>query len=196
MKRLAVYDFDGTLMNSPEKEAGMQQWEKVKGEPYPYQGWWGRKESLDTSVFDIKPIPDVYNKFMSDINAPNTHVIILTARQEKLRPEVENILNLNDIHADELVMKKGRDDKGDIILKYVNNNPDLEYIVVYDDFAGGVEDKMKEFTKISDELKNRGIDYHVRKVVDGRVGAMLESTNILSFMINDEVLKFREDTKE
>ena len=32
MKRLAVYDFDGTLVDTPEEEAGKKQWEEVEGE--------------------------------------------------------------------------------------------------------------------------------------------------------------------
>jgi len=192
MKRLAIYDFDGTLINSPEKEEGIQQWERVKGEKYPYQGWWGRKESLDTEVFDIKPFPDILTKLNSDLKS-DTYVIILTSRMEKLRPELENVLKLNGINVHEVVMKRGAETKGDVILRYVANNPDLKYVVVYDDFADDNPDKIKEYTDIKDELVSKGIEYNVIRVVEGRVSNMLESTNILNFMIQDEVLKFRNE---
>ena len=192
MKRLVIYDFDGTLIDSPEKEEGMAQWAQVKGEPYPHVGWWGRKESLDTEVFDIKPFPDILAKLNSDLKS-DSHVIILTSRMEKLRPELENVLELNGINVHEVIMKRGAETKGDVILRYVANNPDLKYIVVYDDFADDDPKKIKEYTDIKDELESKGIEYNVIRVVDGRVSNMLESTNILNFMIQDEVLKFRNE---
>lgn len=191
MKRLAIYDFDGTLIDTPEEE-GKKQWEEAKGMPYPHQGWWGRKESLDTDVFEIKPFPDILSKLNSDLNS-NTHVIILTSRREKLRNEVENILNLNGIVVDDVILKRGNESKGDVILRIAKYNPDLEYVVVYDDFANDTPRKIKEFTDIKDELVSKGIEYNIIRVVDGRVSNMVESTNILNFMIQDEVLKFRNE---
>jgi hypothetical protein len=178
-------------MDTPSPEGGKEQWSQAKGIPYPHVGWWSRAESLDTEVFDIKPLPNILSKLNSDRNASDTHVIILTSRQEKLRPQIENVLALNNIGVDEIVMKKGRDDKGDVILKYVEANPDLENVVVYDDFAGGMEDKIREFTKIKDVLADKGIEYNVIRVVDGRISNMVESSNILKFMIQDEILKFK-----
>lgn len=191
-KRFCCYDFDGTLIDSPEKEEGIVQWEKIKGVPYPYQGWWGRKESLDTEVFDIKPFPNILSKLNSDLNS-NSHVIILTSRMEKLRPELENVLKVNGIQVDEVIMKRGAETKGDVILRIAKYNPDLEYVVAYDDFANDSPEKIKEYTDIKDELESNGIEYNVVRVVNGRVSNMMESTNILNFMIQDEVLKFRNE---
>ena len=53
MKRLAVFDFDGTLFDSPEQEDGMRIWSQKTGQQYPHKGWWGRRESLDSDIFDI-----------------------------------------------------------------------------------------------------------------------------------------------
>ena len=44
---LQVYDFDGTLVNTPVPEVGMAQYLEATGVPWPFQGWWGRKESLE-----------------------------------------------------------------------------------------------------------------------------------------------------
>jgi hypothetical protein len=117
MKRLTVFDFDATLINTFSPEEGKPMWEKFYGKPYPHKGWWGRKESLDTNVFDIKPFPNILSILRKDMADPDTTTIILTSRLEKLRPELENILKLNNINVDELITKKGREDKGDIILK-------------------------------------------------------------------------------
>jgi hypothetical protein len=133
MKRLAVFDFDGTLINSPEKESGKIEWSEKTGQPYPYQGWWGRPESLDLNVFDIKPFPSVLHQLKKEIVLPNTYVIILTSRMEKLRPQVEAVLNKNNIKVDRVDMKRAEGDKGKKVLRYVQQMPDLKVINVYED---------------------------------------------------------------
>ena len=35
MKRLCVFDFDGTLFDSPMPEIGIPMWEKYYNKPYP-----------------------------------------------------------------------------------------------------------------------------------------------------------------
>lgn len=185
MKRLAVYDFDGTLMDSPEPDIGKPMWEKFYGKPYPHKGWWGRKESLDTEAFDIKPFPNILAKLRDDMADPDTDTIILTSRMEKLRPELENILSLNGITVDELITKKGREDKGDVILKIENYNDDLVEIVVYDDFAGKMPHKVEEYTKIKNQLRD-DIQYHIFYVENGNT-VLMETTNIIMKMIQEEL---------
>jgi len=189
MKRLAVYDFDGTLIDSPEPEVGKKQWEEKKGEPYPHIGWWGRAESLDTDVFDIKPFPTILAKLKADMADPNTTTIILTSRMEKLRPQLENIMKLNGIVVDELITKRGREDKGDVILKIENYNQDLKEIVVYDDFAGKMPNKIAEYTKIKDKLSN-GVRYDIFYVENGST-QLMESTSAIFKMIHEEIHKLK-----
>jgi len=195
MKRLAIYDFDGTLIDSPEPLEGKPQWEEKKGTPYPYEGWWGRKESLDTDVFDIKPFPTILAKLQDDMADPDTSTIILTSRMEKLRPQLENILQLNGITVDELITKSGREDKGDVILRIENYNQDLEEIVVYDDFAGRKANKIAEYTKIKDKLSD-GVQYIINYVEDGNIRPLegegvvtFESTQKLLNIIQEEIKK-------
>lgn len=187
MKNLAIYDFDGTLMNTPEKEEGKEIWKEKTGEEYPHRGWWGRRESLNTNIFDIQPISTIHFKFKKDIVNPNTYVIILTSRLEKLRPEVENILDIHGIEPNELILKKGNETKGDVILGYTRKFPELEKIEVYDDFAGGMEHKIKEFTDIKDRLPEN-IEYDVY-YVDNNTGnyRLMESTNNILNLIREEL---------
>jgi len=189
MKRLAIYDFDGTLIDSPEPEVGKKQWEEKMGVPYPHKGWWGRKESLDTEVFDIKPFPSILAKLQDDMADPDTTTIILTSRMEKLRPQLENILRLNGITVDELITKRGNEDKGDVIMRISKYNADLQEIVAYDDFAGKMPNKIGEYTKIENELPEN-IQYHIFYVEDGRT-QLLESSNIIMKMIHEEIHKLK-----
>ena len=46
IEELHVYDFDGTLVDTPVPERGMAEFEEATGTPWPHRGWWGRAESL------------------------------------------------------------------------------------------------------------------------------------------------------
>ncbi len=131
--RLQVFDFDGTLANTFSPEEGKPMWEKYYNTPFKYQGWWGRPESLDLDVFDIKPFPKVLNTLNKDVSTPDTYVIVLTSRQEKLRPLVQVVLDKNNIHVDKLDMKSDQRTKGQKILDYITEFPELREINVYDD---------------------------------------------------------------
>ncbi len=133
IKRLCVMDFDDTLISSPTPDIGKPMWEKYYNKPYPYQGWWGRPESLDLEVFDIKPFPSVLSQLKKEQVTPNTYVMVLTSRMEKLRPQVEAVLNKNNIHVNKVEMKRAEGDKGIKLLRYVEQNPDLKVINVYED---------------------------------------------------------------
>jgi hypothetical protein len=133
IKRLAVFDFDGTLMDSPMPDTGKLQWEEKMGKPYPFSGWWGRPESLDMRVFDIKPFPSVLTQLKKEVVTPGTYVIVLTSRMEKLRPEVQAVLDENKIKVDKLDMKRAEGNKGVKVLRYVAEMPDLKVINVYED---------------------------------------------------------------
>lgn len=185
MKRLVIFDFDGTLIDSPQQEAGMQQWEQVKGQPYPHKGWWGRPESLDTNVFDIKAFPSIKKQLEQEKHAPDTDVIILTSRMEKLRPLVEEILKNNKIKVDDIILKRGGESKGDVIMNIVKYNPELKEILVYDDFMEKNAAKIAEYTDIQDDLP-QDIHYHLFFVDNGKI-SLLESTNILLKMIHEEI---------
>ena len=152
MKRLVAFDFDGTLINSPEKEEGMRIWNEQKGRDNPLKSWWAKPESLDTQIFDIKPFPNVLAQLRKEQSVPDTAVIILTSRVERLRPQLENILKLNNIVVDDVILKEGNEGKGDILLRIARYNPDLQEIVVYDDFMEKNEAKIAEYTKIKDLL--------------------------------------------
>ena len=46
-EELHVWDFDGTLVNTPVPDTGRAQYESETGLPWPHKGWWGRAESLE-----------------------------------------------------------------------------------------------------------------------------------------------------
>ena len=185
-KRLCVIDLDGCLLDTPHPETGKPEWEKHYNKKFPYTGWWGRKESLDTEVFNIKPFPNVLAQLNKENNTPDTRVIILTSRREKLRPEIENVLKLNGIVVDDVILKRGNEGKGDVILRIESYNQDLKEIVVYDDFMDKNPEKIAEYTKIEDQLPDDVI-YTLYFVDQGNI-SLFEGEGIVSFESTKKIL--------
>jgi beta-phosphoglucomutase-like phosphatase (HAD superfamily) len=150
IKRLVVFDFDGTLINSPLAGEGKEQWSEFYGIQYPYSGWWSKSESLDLNVFDIKPFEKILNIFKSEQLNNTTEVIIMTSRIYKLEYEIKNVLKINNISVNILDTLKTTSDKGERLLKHVENYPDLKEIVVYDDMVKNII----SFRDVKDRLPN------------------------------------------
>jgi hypothetical protein len=53
IKKIAVFDFDGTLIMTPTPDDGKLLYKMKTGNDWPHKGWWGQKDSLDTTIFDI-----------------------------------------------------------------------------------------------------------------------------------------------
>ena len=181
IKRLAAFDFDGTLIDSPEKEPGKIVWSQIMQRPYPYEGWWGRAESLDLNVFDIKPFPSVLNQLSKELSMPDTYVIILTSRMEKLRPQVEAVLKANNIHVHKVDMKRSEKTKGQKILDYIAHYPDLTEINVYEDRDTDIQSYESIRVMIPDT-----IDFNVYLASQGTL-KLLKPESKLSEIIKDEI---------
>jgi hypothetical protein len=98
--KLAVFDFDRTLIMTPLPETGRKIYQEKTGKEWPYQGWWGREESLDTTIFDMPSNPSVVADYQKEKDDPNTAVIMLTGRMTKLSDKVKAILDLNGLEFD------------------------------------------------------------------------------------------------
>ena len=76
---LHVFDFDQTLVNTPDVETGKQQWLRLHGSPWPHAGWWGRPESLDARLTSTPgPALGAYRDAVADSTAV---VVLLTGRR-------------------------------------------------------------------------------------------------------------------
>ena len=151
IKRIVSYDFDGTLCHTPGPEIGKKVWEEKTGTVFPYTGWWSKKETLDLDIFDIPVDGDVYMKYLEDMvrkeESGDTMVILATGRVEKLRKEVENVLNHHNLSFDLVALNTGGDTyhfKTRLFEMLINKfNPDefvmyddrQEHLVMFEDWA-------------------------------------------------------------
>lgn len=184
IKRLCAFDFDGTLINSPEKEWGKEMWSRITGQPYPHQGWWGRPESLDLNVFEIEAFPSVLNQLKEELAKPDSYVIILTSRMEKLRPQVEAVLKANNIHVHKVDMKRSEKSKGQKVLDYINKYPTLTEINVYDDRDSDIQSYESIRVMLPDN-----IEYNIYLASNGTL-KLLKPEGKLSEIVKEEIEKF------
>jgi hypothetical protein len=94
---LHIFDFDGTLFNTPEPEMGQIEYQMKTGRKFPSGYWWNKKESLDLRVFDISAGP-AYNDFwksVSKIETDNVCTMIMTGRSFSLCSNVLKILHVH-----------------------------------------------------------------------------------------------------
>ena len=127
--KLAIFDFDGTLVNTPLPDKGRIEYEKKTGQPWPHKGWWGQPDSLDTKVFDMPVIDSVISDYKTEKTNPNTLTILLTGRIKKLSTYVEKVLKEKGLSFDEYHYNNGGSTDAfkvkildDLIRKY----PDVE----------------------------------------------------------------------
>lgn len=185
MNKIVFYDFDGTLINTPEPETGKKQWEKKYKKMFPYLGWWSKKESLDLDVFDIKPFTHIKNRLNKDFKDPETYVVILTSRIDSLKNQLKKILDANDIEVDEISTRTKDRNKSVRIKDFLTKFPNVKSIEVYDDR----EVELVQLRKLKKSLKKDGIDFEINKVKEGKM-VINENKFKLITIINNELLNY------
>lgn len=184
IKKLSIYDFDGTLANTFTPEIGKPMWEKHYKKTFPYKGWWSKPESLDTEVYNIELFSSIESLIREDIANPATYVIILTSRLFKLRPQIEKILNIHGLNVDRIDMKKEEKSKGQKVLGYLEEFPNVIHVNVYDD---NYEREIKSFKSIRNQIPKH-IKFNIFHVNDGKLNLINEIYNIQN-IVHEEIRK-------
>ena len=105
--RLAIFDFDGTLIDTPLPEVGKVTYQEKTGNPWPHEGWWGRHESLDLEIFDMPTVDTVIADYEKQMAAEDTACVLLTGRMVKLTSHVMAILKAKNLPFDEYHLNRG-----------------------------------------------------------------------------------------
>ncbi len=162
--KVIFIDFDGCLMNTPEVDAGIDQWVETKKLPYPYpqRGWWSKPESLDMEVFDIQPFEAIYN-IVKNAEAHVT-LVMLTNRMKKLEDLVRKILDKHDVKFDHYSFKQYHNEtKGERIEKFLTYHPEYNEVEFYDDMQKYIDSALFLPEKMPD------IDFKFFLVKDGAI---------------------------
>ena len=79
--KLAIFDFDGTLVDTPLPETGKELYQEKTGKQWPHIGWWSKQESLDLQVFEMPTLDEVITDYERCFAEDGTAVVMLTGRR-------------------------------------------------------------------------------------------------------------------
>ena len=110
INKIIIFDFDGTLFHTPTDIEGKKIWLEKTGLVWPYTGWWGKAETLNTDIFYVPINQYVLSKYKEAKADPEAYVVLLTGRLQKvanMRKNVETILAQHGLEFDEVHLSWG-----------------------------------------------------------------------------------------
>jgi hypothetical protein len=134
--KIAIFDFDGTIADTPLQEEGIKVFEQKTGKKWPHKGWWSKHETLDTEIFDIPLIKSVKEAYDKVKDEDETLRVMLTGRLPFLSKKVEAILDGHGLEFDEHHYNTGgktEDSKMRTMESLLLKFPDVERIEIWDD---------------------------------------------------------------
>lgn len=152
--KLSIFDFDKTLVNTPEPEFGATEWEQKTGQKWK-GSWWENPNSLDTKIFDMSVNPSVISAYKKDRSNSNNLVIMMTGRKKVVEKEVMNILSMKGLKFDDHIFNDGGETL-DFKIREIKNalryNPNIREVEMWDDRTAHIP----SFQKMGDELVQKG----------------------------------------
>lgn len=134
--KLSVFDFDGTLVDTPLPEQGKKTYKEKTGQDWPHKGWWGQPLSLDMSIFDMPIIPMVKTAYDKEKREIGTALVMLTGRMSSLANKVKAVLNANKLVFDEYHFNRGGSTdvaKIKTLEILLREYPNVKFIEMWDD---------------------------------------------------------------
>lgn len=145
VKKVAVIDMDGTLIDTTGPQEGRQVWKQKTGTDFPHKGWWSKRETLDVNIFDNDLHEDIFAEYQRVKSEEGTFVILCTGRIIPLRRQVQDVLDKHNLEFDDVILngdkrfsvKGGENDtlnfKVRVLSSLSNRFPNLEEIEFWDD---------------------------------------------------------------
>lgn len=136
-KTIYSFDFDDTLVHTPEEIEGRKLWKLTTGLDWPHVGWWSKPESLNMEVFAPITIlnPWVYNKYLEALADENGHVVMVTGRIKSLEKEVNTVLDTFNLNFENKFFNWGGDTftfKCKVFKKLMSEHK-ADELIMYDD---------------------------------------------------------------
>jgi hypothetical protein len=156
--KIHIYDFDGTLFETPLPQHGIPLYERVTGRRFPVIGhWWATEHSLDCSVFDIEA-GQAYNDYFKSAASTDVITLMMTGRNMAIRNAVLNILNNHSMKFSYSIFKPDEFPSSTLVYKtraiqeLITRFENLEEIVMWEDrkeHATAFRDLNNKFTNSS-----------------------------------------------
>lgn len=156
--KLKIWDFDGTLIDTPLPENGKPLWLEATGKPWPHEGWWSKVESLDMDIFEMPTIPCVIEDYEKHTGQDGVFMVMLTGRRAKrpLEEATRKILDSKGLTFDRYYHNNGaatEDNKMWRIEELLSEFPTIKSLEMWDDR----DEHIPIFQKWGDQLVADGI---------------------------------------
>ena len=136
VKKIVIFDFDSTLVNTMNPDDGKRLWMEKKGEPFPKGSWWANIESLNTEVFDHPVNEWVREHYITHSAEENSVVFLVTGRIKRMEPGVLKILDTHNLTFKEVHCNPKSDTfpfKIGIYEQKIKDYPNATELIMYDD---------------------------------------------------------------
>lgn len=134
--KISVFDFDGTLVDTPLPDEGKIKYKEKTGTDWPHRGWWGKPESLDMDIFDMPEISEVISAYHEEKAKSGVLVVMMTGRVPQLSKYVEHILKSKNLSFDKYIYNNGGStDQSKIksLESMLKEYPSVESVEMWDD---------------------------------------------------------------
>ena len=191
--QLFVFDFDGTLFDSPYPEPGKSAYKTATGREWPYKGWWGTAESLLPPVA-VGPGPALA-AFHAHHDRTGAATVVLTARNENTASGVHHVLGSYGVRPDVILLKpvnsyyhSASEFKVDYLQQLLEKFPAVKVVRLWDDN----EDNLEAYRKFArdNSSSSRGICFEIINAFQmDSAGDMLSSSmELIPFLTRCGVL--------
>lgn len=199
--KLAIFDFDGTLIDTPLPEEGKVVYLNKTGQKWPHRGWWSQPMSLDMKIFDIQAMPEVVADYEKEKAKDNICVVMLTGRLAKMDAEVKAVLDAKGLTFDEYHYNTGGStdmSKRWTMEKLLKKYPEATEIEMWDDRVEHVP-IFEEWGK-NQCLKGKLQDFSINVVPSGRHQALPfgfdNIGDMMKAVVTEEIIKPLEDMEK
>ena len=139
---LYIFDFDGTLFNTPDPQKGRRLYENYTGKKWRRKGWLSWPESL-LSPMKTGPGPalPIYREHISQAGSLT---VVLTGRIERTKTGVQQVLENFKVYPEQLIMKPDAIDeltpafKTRVVKQLLEKYPNVTSIKFWDDLPGNL----------------------------------------------------------
>lgn len=163
--KLAIYDFDGTLFDSPDRNKGEKFYVEHTGFQFPFKGWWGRPESLNPPIVPQNPNSNwFFGKPLESYKKNSTGdviIVLMTGRPFKLRNRIQEILKTQSLEFDIEIFRgmKGQIGNDTIQIKLFELNKILNQFPISS--VEMWEDRTEHMIEFENFLKKKKINFEI-----------------------------------
>ena len=166
IKVLNIFDFDGTLFDTPDADTGKADYERIFKVPYPRKGWFGREESLkdEYNIPAIKSTKRFYEKL---VQKPDSLTIAISDRVFFLKERLSEFLSDRGYYFDDILLKYGNVGKAERLQNFWENYPGVKEINVFDDRQSALD----QYINLKDlySIYRDDLEFNIYRVSDGAV---------------------------